>query len=694
MRKSLIDRLLLPAIVGLTTVLAALLLFQRLFTEQRAEIEAGTKAQALFVKNKLEAELNARILPLYRLAVRWEVLGLNDEDMESDAALATSGYRGYQAIEWVDPTFNVRWAVPRRDKPDLGVNPIVDPRRRAALDAAKESGRIVVTRPATVQEGGPGILVCEPIFEENTLRGFLLGVIGYEELFSSVLQEVGQKYWVAVYDGEEEIYNPGGSAASQAQRETQEANIEFRQLTWRTRVWPKPETLADARSSLPKFALLGGILMAGLLAFAVYMAEKAQLYAQEVAAGNKDLRKEIVEREKAEEALRQAHKMEAVGRLAGGVAHDFNNLLMVIRGHAALAHDSFTVDNSTRQRLNEILRSADRASSLTRQLLAFSRKQVLQPKVLNLNSLVAQAAELFSPTLGENITLSLDLDSNLGNIKADAAQIEQVIMNLVLNARDAMPNGGQLTIQTADTFLDESWIPRYPNIRSGPHVMLAVHDTGCGMDEETQAHIFEPFFTTKEIGKGTGLGLATVYGTIDQSGGCLTVSSKIGEGTTIQIYLPRVKETIEVADKPAALPKSPKGNETILVVDDDDAVRRMTITFLKLNGYSVLEARSAADAIQLMESDNRSIDLVLTDLSMPGMSGRELAEQLVKMRSGLMVLYMSAYTEDAAINSGIHTPGNAFIEKPFSPDELAYKVREVLGGKMASRDAKYLQHHA
>jgi len=371
--------------------------------------------------------------------------------------------------------------------------------------------------------------------------------------------------------------------------------------------------------------------------------------------------------------------MEAVGRLAGGVAHDFNNLLMVIRGHAALSLSDVGPDNPLRQELNEILNAAVRASSLTRQLLAFSRKQVLQPRVLDLNSVVTQAAELLPPALGEDINLFLDLDSNLGRVKADVAQMEQVIMNLVFNARDAMPDGGTLTIQTSNRLLDENWARRYPEIRPGPYVMLAVNDRGHGMDEETQLHIFEPFFTTKERNTGTGLGLATVYGTVIQSGGCVTVLSKLGEGTTIQVYLPRVEETMEVAEKPKTLPGSLQGNETILLVEDDDAVRRMTRMFLEIRGYNVVEARNAAEAIQFMECQKGSIEMVLTDVAMPGMKGGELVERLVKLRSDIKVLYMSAYTEDAAINSGILGPGSAFIEKPFNADELACKVREVLG---------------
>jgi len=654
MRRSFIDRLLLPAILGVTAILAALVLWQRLLTEQRATAHAATTAQTLFVKNKVESELNARILLLNRLAGRWQARVLSgDEDNGPDAALLVSGYGGCQAIEWVDPTFHVRWVASESwNEADVGTDLGADARWRVPLQHAEDSGRVMVTRPMDLQVGGRGFLVFVPVFAENKLVGFLLGVFRYQELFDSILQDVGQNYWMAVYDGDEEIYGRSGSDSRRA--EAQETDIEFRGLTWRARVWPRPETLTNARSSLPNVAFLGGILMAGLLAFAVYMGETAHLQAEL-------LKREIAGRVQAEEALRQVQKMEAVGRLAGGVAHDFNNLLMVIRGHAALSLSSSGPDNPLRQELNEILKAAIKASSLTRQLLAFSRKQVLQPRVLDLNSLVTQTAELLPSALGEDIYLLLDLDSNLGRVKADVDQMEQVIMNLVFNARDAMPAGGKLTIQTVNSYLDENWARRYPEIRPGPYVMLAVHDSGHGMDEETKLHIFEPFFTTKERNTGTGLGLATVYGTVIQSGGCVSVLSRLGEGTTIQIYLPRVEEMIEVAEKPKALPRPLQGNETILVVEDDDAVRRMTRMFLEINGYIVVEARNAADAIQLMESHPGSIEMVLTDVVMPGMKGRELVERLEKLRSGLKVLYMSAYTEDAAINSGTPSPRLAEI---------------------------------
>jgi CheY-like chemotaxis protein len=305
---------------------------------------------------------------------------------------------------------------------------------------------------------------------------------------------------------------------------------------------------------------------------------------------------------------------------------------------------------------------------------------MLQLRVLDLNTLVNQMAELLPSVLGEDIHLKLDLDPQLGPVKIDAAQMEQVIMNLVFNARDAMPTGGDLTISTANTQLDDDWVRLYPGAQPGPHVVLAVRDTGHGMDADIQARMFDPFFTTKDRDKGTGLGLSTVYGTIDQSGGSITVSSKPGEGTTIQIFLPRVEETIQAVEAEVAeeLPGASHGEETILVVEDDDAVRRMTREFLTIKGYTVREASNGLEAIEFLGNHKETVDLVLTDVIMPGMKGRELGGRLAAIRTGIKILYMSAHTEDTAMDLDMIVPGTAFIEKPFSPEELASKVREVL----------------
>jgi signal transduction histidine kinase len=683
MRGSFINRLLLPATLGLIAVICALIVWQRLLIKQRADIQTETKARALFVKNKIESELRERTLPLELLGELRQIRSKHDNgELESDASLVMSHYPAYQAIAWISPTFNPRWVSPRQGSEGrIGATLWSDARTHMALRAAAESGRVVVTHPVNLGQGDLGLLLCVPVYSGEELDGFLVGVMGYPELFDSMLQDVTQDYWVSVYDDNQEIYPRTGTTPRGDNAWAQEVDIGFRQLTWQVRVWPKPQTLAYARSPLPRVTFVGGMLLAGLLAFAVYMAEAAQLQSQQVEATNKELQREIASREQTEEALRQAQKMEAVGRLAGGVAHNFNNLLMIIRGHAALSLDRFDSDHPMRRALNEILKATDRASSLTRQLLAFSRKQMLQLQVVDLNTLVTWMADLLPPVLGEDIHLALDLDPQLGRVKTDAGQMEQVIMNLVFNARDAMPAGGDLTITTANTHLDEAWVRRYPGVPPGPYVVLAVHDTGHGMDEDTQARMFEPFFTTKDRSKGTGLGLSTVYGTIHKSGGCISVSSKPGKGTMIQIYLPRVEESIQTVKLAGELPAASKGDETILVVEDDDAVRRMTREFLTIKGYTVKEARSGAEAIEFLGNHPEPVELVLTDVIMPGMKGRELGERLAKVRTGIKILYMSAHSEETVMDDDMLVPGAPFIEKPFSPEELASKVREVLVAK-------------
>jgi signal transduction histidine kinase/ActR/RegA family two-component response regulator len=679
MRKSFIDRLLVPTAVSLTTVVFALIILQRLLLQQQAEVQASTQEQALFVKNKIESELGSRFVPLELLRERWSAASqLDFPHMESDTELAMSGYPGYQAIVWVDPTFRERWIVPREGNTlDVNADESPDLARLRALQNAQDSQSVIVTRSIDLQQRGRGLLVWAPVFRNDKFSGYILGVFQLQNLLDSILRDVGPGYLVSVSDGNDQIYQRQGAVLPGKGEPSEDATVQFQQLTWTVRVWPNPAKPGDAQSILPQVTFVGGLVLAAWLAVTAYMAEAAKLRAKELAAANQELTKEIAGREQAEEALREAQKMEAVGRLAGGVAHDFNNMLMVIRSQAEVSLNGLSPGDPLRGELDEIVRTSDRASSLTRQLLAFGRKQMLKPQVLNLNALVAQVAALLPPVLGVDIKLNLDLDPDLGPIKADSSQLEQVMMNLVFNARDAMPNGGELTIRTENAFLDKAWVAGHAGMRPGPHVMLAVNDTGCGMDQELLTHIFEPFFTTKERTKGTGLGLASVYGTVHQSGGYITVSSKVREGTRVQIYFARAEGAVEV-EAPQESAPSLQGLETILVVEDDDAVRRMTKELLSIKGYQVVEARSAKEAIQFMQHHGDTIDLVLTDLTMPGMKGQELGEELAKVHADVRLLYMSAYTQDALYTNGTLSTAVAFIEKPFSADELARKVRSVL----------------
>ncbi len=379
-----------------------------------------------------------------------------------------------------------------------------------------------------------------------------------------------------------------------------------------------------------------------------------------------------------EEQLRQAQKMDAVGRLAGGIAHDFNNLLAAIKVHCELLTDHLDSDSSARSDLDEIAKAADRAAALTRQLLAFSRKQVMQPKVLDVNQIVCEMERMLSRLIGENITLTTALAPDLNLVKADPGQIEQVLMNLAVNSRDAMPNGGRLVVQTSNVRVDEATSQRHPELAVGSYALLTVTDTGTGMDITTQSLVFEPFFTTKDPGKGTGLGLSTVYGIVKQSGGHISVHSELGVGTTFKIHIPFVSGAPEPAAKPKTSVNLPSGTETVLIVEDEESVRTSVRRILAKCGYTTIEAVNGADALLKFAEFPDSIDLVITDLLMPEMGGRELVERLMVRKPDLKVIFMSGYAEDAVAHDGVLANGAAFIGKPFSLLTFASAVREML----------------
>jgi two-component system, cell cycle sensor histidine kinase and response regulator CckA len=396
--------------------------------------------------------------------------------------------------------------------------------------------------------------------------------------------------------------------------------------------------------------------------------------------------RDITERRRLEEQFRQAQKMEAVGRLSGGIAHDFNNLLGVIIGYSEILQEKLQPTNPLRGSVDEILGAGRRAATLTRQLLAFSRQQVLEPKVLNLNAVLKDMGNMLPRMIGEDIELSMVLGTGLGRVKADQGQIEQIVMNLTVNSRDAMPDGGKLFIETTNAEIDLTFTKRYSYpVQQGSYVLLTVSDNGIGMDAATQAHIFEPFFTTKEKGKGTGLGLATAYGIVKQSGGYIDVYSELGKGTTFKIYLPRVHDALDSHKAPETDLLKSRGNETILLVEDEASLRTLTRNLLELSGYTVLEAKSGADAITISNQHDGLLPLLLTDVVMPGMSGRVLAAQLTQKRPMIKVLYMSGYTGQAVGSHGALEEGSFFLQKPFSRDGLVSKVRQALDSGLAKR---------
>ena len=389
--------------------------------------------------------------------------------------------------------------------------------------------------------------------------------------------------------------------------------------------------------------------------------------------------RDIGERRRLEQQLSQSQKMEAVGRLSGGVAHDFNNLLGVIIGYGEILEESVPESDPLRASVDQILKAGRRASSLTRQLLAFSRQQVLEPKLLSLNAVVSDMEKMLHRMIGEDIELTIQLDPELGSTRADQGQVEQVIMNLVVNARDAMPDGGKLAIQTWNFEIDQKFAERYAYpVVTGPYVLLAVSDTGTGMDAATQQRVFEPFFTTKEKGKGTGLGLSTVYGVVKQSGGYIDVISAPGAGTTFNICLPRSAQAVNAEEHGASQPSATRGSETILLVEDEDSLRTLTRDLLRLKGYTVLEAINGAEALELSGRTREEIHLLLTDVVMPGINGRALADQLKLRRPEMRVAFMSGYTGQRVGQKDILEPGSFFIQKPFSREQLASRVREAL----------------
>jgi signal transduction histidine kinase/CheY-like chemotaxis protein len=391
---------------------------------------------------------------------------------------------------------------------------------------------------------------------------------------------------------------------------------------------------------------------------------------------------DVTQQRQNEEQLQVAQRMEAVGQLAGGIAHDFNNLLTVIVNYAAFAMKSVDESDPLRDDLVQIQKAGERATALTRQLLAFGRRQVLQPQVLDLNKTVRGMEAMLRRLLGEDIDLSVALAMDLGRVMADPGQVEQVVMNLAVNARDAMPAGGKLTIETANLDMDEEHASRQVGVNRGSYVMLSVTDTGCGMDERTRARLFEPFFTTKRTGKGTGLGLATVFGIVKQSGGRIWVESEPGQGSTFKVYLPRELSTRETVERAPPIMARASGAETILVVEDEEGVRNLARRILSEVGYTVLTAANGKEALVICERHHETLRLVLTDVIMPQMSGKQLADHLARLYPTLRVLYMSGYADDAIVHHGVLDDGTHFIGKPFSPADLARMVRQVLDSEM------------
>ena len=528
-----------------------------------------------------------------------------------------------------------------------------DGRERTARRQAEEALRQSETRFRRLADSGIiGIVVAEIEGKILDANGKFLEMAGYSraELLDGVVR------WSDLT--QPDFSNRGARALAQLQ------------ATGVSPPWESALLRKDA-SCVPVF------MGAAMLEHAQFIVVLADLTERKQAEAGRALA-ELALRQ-SEEQLQQAQKMEAIGRLAGGVAHDFNNILSVILSYGELVLDGLRPTDPMRADLEEITKAASRAAGLTRQLLMFSRQQLVAPRVLKLHDVIATMTLMLQRILGADVELVIVTPNAAGRVRVDPSHIEQVVLNLVVNARDAMPTGGTLTIETADVDLDEDYALSHLPSKSGPHVMLTVSDTGTGMSQETQTRIFEPFFTTKEVGKGTGLGLSTVFGIVSQSGGNVWVYSEPGIGTTFKVYLPSVDAEVDVP-RASPAPKTLHGTETILVVEDEAQVRTIVVNILRRHGYHVIEAPNATEALLLSESHPETIDLLVTDVVMPKMSGPELAKRLAPSRPTMKVLCMSGYTDDSIVRHGVLDAGVAFLQKPLTPSALASKVRAVLDG--------------
>jgi signal transduction histidine kinase len=554
--------------------------------------------------------------------------------------------------------------------------------RAAVALTARTTGQVSTGAPIFRTSGVPVIVSAAP-----TARGAsaVVGESSLPSLLHTALEADRDDYSFALYaDGRELYARTHGPRAIEAMW-GEDALLGDAGTGWRLRVWPTETELAWRNSHLPEAVLFVGALFALGIAGTIGLYQTADRRAHALSRANRRLENEIHERERAQEALersedqlRQSQKMEAVGRLAGGIAHDFNNLLTAINGYADFLLDDIDRNDPRRDDVREIKKAATRAGALTTQLLAFSRRQIRQPRSLDLNALLTDLERMLCRVIGEDVSIDWRPSAQLGSVRADPSEIEQVLLNLVVNAGDAMPNGGTIVVTTGtESFVGPT---ARPGMTEGRYVRLRVCDTGMGMDAATKARIFEPFFTTKEAGKGTGLGLSTVYAVVENLHGTIDVDSTLRKGTTFTVYLPQHDEPAEILATGTLTTLAPRGDETVLLVEDEEAVRALGARILERHGYTVLEARNGRDALAVAAQHGGPIDLLLTDVVMPEMGGKQLAEALVARDSTLRVLFVSGYTDGDISRRGELDRCTAFLQKPFTASGLLGRVREVLDG--------------
>lgn len=684
---------LIPIALLLTLASSGYLVWQHEMTHEDSHIRRHTADVSDQAVRRLQTFVSSHLKPAKIFARRWSHHERRDYSQQRFHNFATelhSALPGYHRIHFVTPDLHRRWTVPQGSQPPGRLTGAV---YRQTLALARQSRQIVISKPARIHGRRSGFIAAVALRRQDELLGYLVIDILADVLIGECFHErIRSEFDLWIDANGVRLFGPTRSGLLDGKRSSYRVSRRFDVLghRWQLTMVPRYASASAEHQAHIQVLLLGIALALGLSLMAFLLLRQVDLHR---AARDRALvavkARDSMERQKSfvEAQLLQAQKMEAVGLLAGGVAHDFNNLLTIVRVHCDLLAKELA-DNPPRfDSVGKIQRAAGRATELTSQLLAFSRRQVLQPRVLNINSVVDEVSQVLERSLGENIELVVDMAPTLWPIKVDPGQVQQVILNLAINARDAMPKGGALTMETSNVVLEREYCDRHADVTSGEYVLLSISDTGEGMSEETRARIFEPFFTTKDLGKGTGLGLSTVYGIVRQSGGQIWVYSEVGKGTTFKTYLPRCHDgeqpSTDAPAEPAGTPPpavSKRPRETVLVVEDDAEVRQSVVDVLTAVGYTVLDAPGFDEAIDTSRNHAGAIDLLLTDVVLPGKSGKVVAGGIVREHPGIKVLYMSGYTDNAIVHHGILEPGTAFLAKPFTPNVLTRKIREVLDG--------------
>ena len=657
----------LPVAAGMSVLLAAVALAVLARTNQKAQIQRTTLIAAEGIGEQARRGLYAHLLRTHR-AVE-DLVQVRAENPAWESALQTRmrDYAGLEAVAHLDAPDRIRWLVPRTTDP----KPVLE--HAARIDWSSSSSTFVFEPIALV--GGPGFLVYDRSPTRGEAAGFAVSIFRYAPLFAEILEDSATDYELAIFHDDVSLFERA-SPDGEESRNSWSEQIELASLgfSWRIIAWPKAETLQASRSLTALGSILMGNLVALLLALAVQLAQTARRRSEALLELNQELASQMDERRRAEEKLMQSQKMEAVGRLAGGVAHDFNNFLTVVHGYSELVRP-LVRGEAPRRYIGEIAKASERASELTQQLLAFSRRQPRAAQPVDLNESVREVHGMLARLIGEHINLTLDGESSV--IKADPGQLQQIIVNLAVNARDAMPQGGELAISTSIVELDPSGAASM-GLGPGRHAELTVRDTGIGMSKSTMANMFEPFFTTKERGRGTGLGLSTVYGIVRQSGGQILATSTPGEGATFRVYFPLTEEPVGEASAEGKKKVPPSGYEaTVLLVEDDEAVRDWIEEVLRSGGYRVLVARDGEEALSTFERSAHTIDLLITDVIMPRMGGLTLSEILSERRKDLPVLFVSGYP-DRNLPETEDGESAYYLSKPFTASALLEKMRSVL----------------